>query len=813
MPSPTEFKIIIVGGGVAGLTLANMLEKFGLDYVLLESHEAIAPQVGASIGLFPNGLRILDQIGIHDEIKDVFKGNVPYAKTHSRNQTGKVVSTIGNMSEHLEKRHGYGLLFFDRQVLLQILYDNIQDKSKILTGQKFSSAELDDDGVTAVCTNGSTYRGTFLIGADGIHSKVRTAMRSWGNKYEPGVFDEKEEDEVPCYYKCSFGIAVDVPNWVGGEQHIVTGLERSQLVVSGPDNRVYWFLFEKLPEPRYGKDIPRYSKKDEEDFVNHNANLPITESITFGQVFACRLTSTLTPLHEVAYKKWFFRRFITFGDSAHKPNPIGGQGGNGAIESCAELINALLETKKNRGDSLSNLTTEEIEDVFAKMQNARYQRAKEIVVLAHKMQALNAYENPLLSTVVLEQLGPLAGPESVLCMMGKVLLGGTRIKTLPIPKRPRLIPYNDELPAVPIEEDSVSWLVRGGQLASMAALILISAKAFRLPFDEIAKWAAEEPIVIRWFGQGKASDFLNSLVSVLAILVEHGPATRLQVVNFLFQLVSPLLIYTIEANRVGNQGTPLALDLLYSFGMQVQGIGRIGPLHAALQAVFTHERPTGRHVPVETAKALIPAITLGYVIPTIMVFARTPNTVAWQHALALWQFAPPLVGLLTRGISSLLKSYQRGIGKSEEDDKDGLERYKNTDVPILNSVYTYAFAAQATVHIASMLYAWAHPELSIFKTFFQVPNPFKPDWNLPTVGAKLGVFFKYDMLLASAASIASGLYSIWDLRRLGYVETKDALIAGASTIAGQLLVGPGATWAGLWYWRENRLAGLTTRRQ
>lgn len=210
------------------------------------------------------------------------------------------------------------MLFFDRQVLLQILYDNIQDKSKILTGQKFVSAELDDEGVTAVCANGSTYRGTFLLGADGIHSKVRTVMRSWGNKYEPGVFDEKEEDEVPCYYKCSFGIAIDVPNWVGGEQHIVTGPERSQLVVSGPDNRVYWFLFEKLPETRYGKDIPRYSKKDEEDFVKKNANVPITESITFGQVFASRLTSTLTPLHEVTYKKWFFRRFITFGDSAHK---------------------------------------------------------------------------------------------------------------------------------------------------------------------------------------------------------------------------------------------------------------------------------------------------------------------------------------------------------------------------------------------------------------------------------------------------------------------------------------------------------------
>lgn len=48
---------------------------------------------------------------------------------------------------------------------------------------------------------------------------------------------------------------------------MVTGKGQSQLVVSGPDNRVYWFLFEKLPEIKYGKDIPRYTKEDEVEFV------------------------------------------------------------------------------------------------------------------------------------------------------------------------------------------------------------------------------------------------------------------------------------------------------------------------------------------------------------------------------------------------------------------------------------------------------------------------------------------------------------------------------------------------------------------
>ena len=67
----SSFKVIIVGGSIAGLTLANILERYEIDYVLLEKHETIAPQLGASLGILPHVSKILDQLGILDLVEAV----------------------------------------------------------------------------------------------------------------------------------------------------------------------------------------------------------------------------------------------------------------------------------------------------------------------------------------------------------------------------------------------------------------------------------------------------------------------------------------------------------------------------------------------------------------------------------------------------------------------------------------------------------------------------------------------------------------------------------------------------------------------
>lgn len=68
-----DFKVLIIGGSVAGLTLAHCLEKLGISYEILEQSEDISPQVGASIGILPNGALILDQLGLFEAVESVIE--------------------------------------------------------------------------------------------------------------------------------------------------------------------------------------------------------------------------------------------------------------------------------------------------------------------------------------------------------------------------------------------------------------------------------------------------------------------------------------------------------------------------------------------------------------------------------------------------------------------------------------------------------------------------------------------------------------------------------------------------------------------
>lgn len=104
MESKRPFRMVIVGGGVAGLTLALMLERFDIDYILLESHEQIAPAVGASIAIVPYGFLILDQLGCFEAVQEAAYPGGWIDGLEVRTAEGKSLIRTAEMNGHFMRR-------------------------------------------------------------------------------------------------------------------------------------------------------------------------------------------------------------------------------------------------------------------------------------------------------------------------------------------------------------------------------------------------------------------------------------------------------------------------------------------------------------------------------------------------------------------------------------------------------------------------------------------------------------------------------------------------------------------------------------
>lgn len=79
-------------------------------------------------------------------------------------------------------------------MVLQVLYENIKDKTKILTGKRVQTVELKADGVVVKTADGSVYTGDILVGADGIHSQVRSEMWRLADELSPGWIPSNERN-------------------------------------------------------------------------------------------------------------------------------------------------------------------------------------------------------------------------------------------------------------------------------------------------------------------------------------------------------------------------------------------------------------------------------------------------------------------------------------------------------------------------------------------------------------------------------------------------------------------------------------------
>ncbi|KAH6638911.1 hypothetical protein C7974DRAFT_123267 [Boeremia exigua] len=471
MSTQKHTQVLIAGGSVAGLTLANTLEQLGIDFLVLEKYEKVAPDLGASIGIFPNGLRILDQIGCYDAIKAVSADADPFRELSMMNDSGHIILKAKDASGKMGSRLGYKPIFLDRQMLIQILYDNLRDKSKVLTNKGVAKVEQLPGKVQVTTSHGETITGEVLVGADGIHSVVRREMWRLADQETPGYFSVSERSKAPTEYCCIFGISPPTNKVKAFSSFNVVGQNSSYLISTGPNHRIYWFLFKKLPTTAHGlyDDIPRFTDEERDTLAAEHAADPLAADLTFGELYATRTTATLQALPEVVFKKWHYNRIMTIGDAAHKFNPIGGQGGNSAIEDAvvlADQLHTLLQSK----DKSTPLTDANIVHAFQETQRIRHERASKMLKASHDLQSLQAMDT-LVSKFIAKYIMPMSGSDKMVDMICESSLGAARCKSLPMPDRPHSALWDDEK-----EPKLVNW-TRVGMVASVVfgALAVMTA--------------------------------------------------------------------------------------------------------------------------------------------------------------------------------------------------------------------------------------------------------------------------------------------------------------------------------------------------
>ncbi|KAK1462251.1 hypothetical protein CMEL01_14218 [Colletotrichum melonis] len=806
MAQHKPFKVVIVGGSIAGLTLANMLQVNDIDFVVLERHPEIAPQVGASIGLLPHGNRILDQLGVFDRLMAL---STPVDTFTFRNDSGHPIAACRNVNHSFYQRHGFPIAFLDRQTVLQVLYDNIRDKSKILTSKRVTKIELSEHDSSAFTADGLEYTGDILIGADGVHSTVRREMKRLARKLKPGVFSESEEQEVACDYQCIFGISRSCPGVNPGDMNSVFRDKASYLVIGGSNGRTYWFRFQKFHKRLYGSEVPRYTEREVEETVATFSNEYILPGVQMSELIRYKVSVSMTPLVEHVYSTWHVGRATTVGDSCHKFHPIGGHGGNAAIETAACLTNLLVENLK--ASSTGRLTTYQLNDVFSRVQATRHQRSIDIMKYSHSQQLTEALDSGFRRFTAYYLL-PLIDKEDVTFNFSCQIPASEKLNMLPIRREEKLVPFKDDLLREPKTRGPLKWLFIF-LYVSLAVTVYygmwILPKSWNLiPLvDKVIgtgtfEWDASFKLVTSYTGVSALDEYLVFLAVIfMPGLRGWNSSFRMMQVYFLGLIGQPICIWTIESFRRRNALTLLAFPSLWFILFQSTGIGFFMPLYYAVYTwisdVEPYWWPLRRAVPIHYAKALLPSTLLGYFLPTVLMFLPWHEAETAQYWETFWQPSPCYVPLITMLLGTIYR-WQKPLGEEEK----RLPRAKDepTDVAPLKQLYLVTGSLGVLLHWYVLLTILGSPTMSFAAVFF-------PTYSVSPMlldQAFLNIFV-VDFWGFFIASYVWCVGAVWDLRRVGRTDV-NVVNASFIVLVAHLGLGPGAAMSAIWYWREERMA-------
>jgi salicylate hydroxylase len=165
-----SLRVLLVGGGIGGLTAAIALARRGMQPVVLERAKAFA-EVGAGLQLAPNATRRLFGFGLEPALREI--GFAPEQVDIRDSADGAVLLTTP-LGREAERRWGAPYLQTHRADLQTILLRSARELGvEIRTGALVQGVEQDAHGVRARLDR-SVVEGDVLIGCDGVHSPIRS---------------------------------------------------------------------------------------------------------------------------------------------------------------------------------------------------------------------------------------------------------------------------------------------------------------------------------------------------------------------------------------------------------------------------------------------------------------------------------------------------------------------------------------------------------------------------------------------------------------------------------------------------------------
>ena len=210
-------KIVIVGGGIGGLAAALSLLKRGIDVEIYEQ-AAELKEVGAGIQISSNGTRVLFELGLEEALKRVQV--LPSRRIIRHYATGETWNWF-DLGATTRERYGTPHVMLHRGDLHTLLADAVRaiKPDAVTLNRRCVSIATDDGHAEVRFESGDTVRGTYVIGADGIHSRVRAQLFGADKPEFTGVVAWRglvPMEKLPPHLQTMQGV-----NWLGPRGHVL----------------------------------------------------------------------------------------------------------------------------------------------------------------------------------------------------------------------------------------------------------------------------------------------------------------------------------------------------------------------------------------------------------------------------------------------------------------------------------------------------------------------------------------------------------------------------------------------------------------